>query len=292
MFRQREEALRDHFARLTAVLDGHGFTGDSGTQGRRGYTGDFLFAWLGATTPLPVHVWSVMAQLGSRLHFYEMPNDDVTDEELDDVLRGTPYRDKMRACCPSIRLFLKARLSEYHGVRGVPWDRKHDPEAVLEHIKRSARLLARCRSLASPDEGAGDIPGDQPPDSEQPFRAVTTLYNLARGRALVYGRRQLTTDDLPLVTRLALSSMPHERAKLVRALIANQGTLRTRDAARVLGVSLPTARRKMEEIARLGIAALNHCTQDARLILRPEWHWCLDLGADSGPHTVPSGFQG
>ena len=86
--------------------------------------------------------------------------------------------------------------------------------------------------------------------------------------------------------------MPHERAKLVRALIANQASLRTRDAARVLGVSLPTARRKMEDIARLGIAALKHRTQDARLILRPEWHWCLDLSADPGPHTPPSNLQG
>ena len=155
MFRQREEVLRDHFARLTAVLDGHGFTGDSGTQGRRGYTGDFLFAWLGAATPLPVHVWSVMAQLGSRLHFYEMPDEEVTDDELEEVLRGTSYREKMRACGSTVRWFLRTRFSEYNRVRGVRWDREHDPEAVLTHIKRSARLLARCRSLASTDEGPG-----------------------------------------------------------------------------------------------------------------------------------------
>jgi len=48
LFRGNEDALTDTFAILTAVLDGHGYTSDSGTQGRRGYTGDeYLFAWLG-----------------------------------------------------------------------------------------------------------------------------------------------------------------------------------------------------------------------------------------------------
>src|SRR5207245_594440 len=108
---------------------------------------------------------------------------------------------------------------------------------VMEHIKHTARLLARCRSFAPSDEGGGDIPGHRPPDAEQPFRAVATLYNLARGRALVYGRRELTADDLPLVTDVALSSMPHERAKLLRALIEHAGRLNTRRAGLALGVS-------------------------------------------------------
>ena len=88
LFRGREEDLIDNFTTLTAVLDGHGLTTDSGTHGRRGYVGDYLFAWLGATTPLPSKTWRIMAQLGSRLFFWPMPDDDPTDEELDDAITG------------------------------------------------------------------------------------------------------------------------------------------------------------------------------------------------------------
>src|SRR5262249_16803382 len=97
-FRQRQDDLRETFAILTAVLDGRGYTSDSGTQGRRGYTGDYLFGWLGATTPLPADVWDVMAQLGSRLLFYEMPDVEVDADQLDQALIGTPYRDRVETC--------------------------------------------------------------------------------------------------------------------------------------------------------------------------------------------------
>ena len=72
VFRGKEHELAQRFALLTRVLDGQGLMTDSGTHGRRGYRGDYLFAWLGCTTPFGPKVWEVMAQLGSRLFFYRM----------------------------------------------------------------------------------------------------------------------------------------------------------------------------------------------------------------------------
>lgn len=51
IFRGKQDELAERFSTLTRILDGHGYTTDSGTHGQRGYTGDYLFAWLGATTP-------------------------------------------------------------------------------------------------------------------------------------------------------------------------------------------------------------------------------------------------
>jgi hypothetical protein len=284
MFRQKEEGLRDQFSVLTAVLDGHGYTGDSGTQGRRGYTGDYLFTWIGATTPLPMHVWRVMAQLGSRLLFYEMPGGEVTDAELDEALSGVPYRDKLRACASCVSRFLSRRFCEYGGVRGVKWDAEANPLPVLKTIKGLARLLALCRSSLSADDRFDGTSGT-PADAEQPFRAQATLYNLARGRAMAHGRQHLIEEDLPLVAHVTLSSMPHERSRLLRALIRGQGWLTTKQVARVLGVSRPTARLKMGDLARLGIATLKDRDQFARLSLRPDWRWCLDLATVDHTHT-------
>ena len=50
LFGEDEKVLRKIFAIITSVLDGNGYTRESGTQGSRGYTGKYLFNWLGATT--------------------------------------------------------------------------------------------------------------------------------------------------------------------------------------------------------------------------------------------------
>jgi hypothetical protein len=72
IFRGKEDELTKEFSMITRVLDGQGLQSDSGTQGRRGYSGRHLFAWLGCTTPFDSRVWKVMSQLGSRLFFLLM----------------------------------------------------------------------------------------------------------------------------------------------------------------------------------------------------------------------------
>jgi hypothetical protein len=42
MFRGKQDELTERFSIITRILDGQGFTRDSGTHGQRGYTGDVL----------------------------------------------------------------------------------------------------------------------------------------------------------------------------------------------------------------------------------------------------------
>lgn len=53
LFGLRNEDLLGSFSILTRVLDGQGLSTDSGVHGRRGHTGDYIFAWIGCTTPIP-----------------------------------------------------------------------------------------------------------------------------------------------------------------------------------------------------------------------------------------------
>lgn len=290
MFRGKEEALTETFAVLTAVLDGHGYIGDSGTQGRRGYVGDYLFAWLGGTTPLPTHVWRVMAQLGSRLFFYAMPDGDLTDEDLDDALAGEPYRRRVESCRDAVGVFLPERFREYGGVRGVRWDRTGESPVMLNRLKALARLVAKLRGIVSvwKDRDGEDL-AYTPPNVEAPYRALQCLYNLARGRALLYGRTRLAPEDLDLVTDVALSSAPHERAKLLRALVEQGGSLTTARAADALHATAPTARKAMKALAVLGVGTLtgegDH-NEGAALTVAPEWRGCL--GLDPAPTHTPT----
>ncbi len=296
LFRGNEDGLTETFAILTAVLDGHGYTSDSGTQGQRGYTGDdYVFAWLGATTPLSTHVWKVMAQLGSRLFFYAMPENTATEEELVEALTGpVAYRKKVGCCHALVCALLKARLAELRGgVRTVAWNRSADPPGVVKAISRWATLLAKLRGVVSvTQEHARD--GEEfvsysPPNVEAPHRAAAVLYNLARGRALLWGRQQLAGEDVALVKHVALSSAPAERGILLRALLETPAGLTTAAATATLKVTAPTARKFMRTLALLDIAELAGDDESGhRLTLARGWGWCREPVGD----TEPFGFQG
>jgi len=69
IFGEREEDLRKSLSILTRVFDGEGLQTDSGIHGRRGYSGDYLFMFLAASTPISLKTWKAMSNFGSRLFF-------------------------------------------------------------------------------------------------------------------------------------------------------------------------------------------------------------------------------
>jgi hypothetical protein len=110
IFRGKQDELAERFSTLTRILDGQGYTTDSGTHGQRGYTGDYLFAWLGATTPFDPIVWKVMAQLGSRMFFLVM--DAAAEPTVQDLvsanLQPVVYEEGISQCRAVIHPFLDA----------------------------------------------------------------------------------------------------------------------------------------------------------------------------------------
>ena len=190
--------------------------------------------------------------------------------------------------------FLAARFRECQGVRGVKWNREHDSQAIRDRIKGLARLLAALRGVVSVWRGDGD--GEDltftPPNVEAPYRAAAVLYNLARGRALLWGRQHLLPEDLDLVTHVALSSAPHERTRLIRAAVEHGGKLTTGQSATALRASPPTARKAMKALGLLGLADLHGETDHATgglLTLRPEW--LTTLGLAPATDTGQDSFQ-
>ena len=72
IFGAKDDDLIKSFGILTRALDGEGLETDSGTHGKRGYKGDYLFMFLGGTTPIPPRVFKVMGNIGSRLFFLSL----------------------------------------------------------------------------------------------------------------------------------------------------------------------------------------------------------------------------
>ena len=105
----------ERFSIITRVLDGQGLISDSGTHGRRGYEGDYLFAWLGCTTPFDASVWRVMGQLGSRLFFYLL---DTHGGIKVDVFQGGSYLARLTECRREVSQFVDQLFAQYD-VRGL-----------------------------------------------------------------------------------------------------------------------------------------------------------------------------
>lgn len=273
IFRGKPDELAERFSIITRVLDGQGLTTDSGTHGQRGYTGDYLFAWIGCTTPFTDTVWEVMAQLGSRLFFLVM--DAGRGSTVQDMVKAhretQSYKEKGAICQREVGQFVEQLFIRFGDVRGVHWNAQDDPTDVLERIAQCATLLAVLRTPIPKD-------ASMTPQPESPLRANAVLYNLARGHALVQGRTQLSGDDVPMVARVTLSSIPQERREVLLAMANNEGQALTVKQVERAGLgSRHTAERAMQALDQLGVMKFEKGVigKPSRLSIRPEWAWCV-----------------
>ena len=274
IFRGKQDELVERFSIITRVMDGQGLSIDGGTHGRRNYTGDYLFAWIGCTTPLDSSVWGVMAQLGSRLFFLVM--DTVAQPSLEDLIganvQSVSRPESIQACQEAVKLHLEAVFTEHEGVKGREWKRQDDPREVLDGIARCAQLLSVMRTPVGSSE-------DEKPQPESAHRANAVLYNLARGHALVHGRTNLIADDLTVIGRVTLSSMPAERRAVLSAFHqTGKKELTVSDVVDATEVSRHRAENIMQQLDRLGIMRFSKegNGKPAHLSLADDWKWCVE----------------
>jgi hypothetical protein len=276
VFRGKEEVLIDRFSTLTRVLDGQGFMTDSGTHGQRGYRGDYLFSWLGCTTPLDGKVWRIMAQLGSRLFFLQLDQQEEQQgmegmlAQLTASSEGLPYNERLTACKTVIHRLLSA-LFDGQELRGIEWDKEQDTPEVQNGLMLLAVFIAHMRS------GPTSENEEQVVEKESPMRAYAILQNIARGHALAYGRTQLIPADLIPVAQVALSTVPYDYGQVFRALVQHK-ELTVAQVKDVLGLKAEeTAHKVMRGLERLKIVIWKQSGKGKTsfIYFTAEWEWCL-----------------
>ncbi len=259
VFRGKDEDLTQTFAILTSILDGDGYMVAGGSVGTRGYSDDIFFCWLGATTPFSPRTWRTMASLGPRILFYATVAQEPSIEDL--VKCQEEDSQEEQAMRLEMNLFLKHFFGT-HPPRSVPLKHVECSKAAAKVIANYARFIARLRAGLSLRESDDKTPAEAryaPPEKEHEFRLAKTLNVLARGSALVLGRRVVTDEDLVLLQHIASSSAPEVRRKVAVALIeltrerATAGgrwpfEIPLREVASRSGASLPTVRHYAEEL--------------------------------------------
>lgn len=268
-----QEAVYKRMSIMAPLMDGDGYTRDSGSHGQRGYTGkEYRFNFLGASTPLPPRAWRAMGTVGNRLVFHEKRSPSDTASVIDDVLDGSDYSERVNRCSEVVQAFLQQLWQEVDGIGSVQFNHAPDPSVrpILEHL---TQMIVSARAPIQKEL----------PQREGAHRIAHTLWSIARGHALLNGRRRVTVEDMHVCGRIALSTMPTERRPLIRALVDpdNQGRLTAIEVDDVTGVSRPTSHNRMELLETLEIATVAEIEGDGRatkvIELEDQFRWPTEL---------------
>jgi len=265
IFGKKKEDLRENLGILTRVLDGAGLSTDTGVQGRREFTGDCMFSMIGATTPFGYSLWDEMGRLGARMLFLSMDNN---QREIGDVIaeikEGLSYSDRKEACVKVVGEFVSGFWKEYDGFRSVSWDDSTIPDDLLNKVVNLAGILARLRGMI-PKMWVDNI-GDYQhgtPTIEDPARVTNLLLNIAKGRALIYGKNQIDKDSVPLLVRIVTSSCPMDRGIIFKELIRRENhEVHTSEVCSLTKVSPKTALQTMRNLEILEIAEISSVSEE------------------------------
>jgi hypothetical protein len=241
VFRSRGSDLHQRVSILAAVLDGHGYVSDSGAHGRRGHQGAFNFGWLGASTPLSEEAWRALAAIGPRLLFFDITRRHRSAEELARSMAAGDDDTALQECRAAVRTFISELYCAF-APGSVPLrsvEIGHDTRYLLALW---VQLMTRLRAGAH--------------GPEFPERPLKVLRLIAVGSALAHGRMHVADEDLALVGHVAMSSSGHTVARVLRALMASGGAMRTPDLTELTELSAPTVRRYMDLLQQRGVAVV------------------------------------
>ena len=146
-FDARREILTDNISTLTSIFDGNGHTRDSGAHPQRGYSGDYMFCFLAATTPMRSKFWNVLGKLGNRLCFLntsESQNADFASNFATQLRTLPPYGQRIETVSAVIHSYLDEHFSDEH-FRSIDWRRSQDSQDLVEKIVEYGMFSGKLR---------------------------------------------------------------------------------------------------------------------------------------------------
>jgi hypothetical protein len=165
--------------------------------------------------------------------------------------------------------------------------RSTEPESITmtPHLRlemvRLAKLIAQGRvevNRIAPAFGSTSTEEEYiPSKAEGPFRIILYLRTIAQALALVEGRNEVSTEDLGIIRLIAFSTINFTRREVLREVLFAGGILTSDVLENRLGVSRPTARSRMRELAATGIVSWSKGdgNRGESIILADEWKWLL-----------------
>lgn len=254
IFGRSDEMVKQLISDLVSIYDGE-YAKHSPTRGTVRYKS--FFSHIGCVTPMALNSRQVyMSAVGARFLFLRI--EPLSDEEKNDSMNGIFNKEIIQnnqdiaaivcSYCDQIRNFIE------HGV--IP----EINSEMEEKLKVLAKLTARARGIvitnpSSYEGNDGKKRTHYEVDDmqiEEPFRALKQLKKLAECLAIVNSNQIVGEEELSIVKRVVLSSMPVRRADILR--VFEKGTIFTvKEASEKLDKNNKTVRRNLDELVYLGI---------------------------------------
>jgi hypothetical protein len=205
-------------------------------------------------------------------------------KQLDDDF-GKKLKEMQKALFEYLKYFeigTEAIVVVENGLPKVSCNSAKDDELTKRCIVGLGRLLSRLRGVV-PTWHTQDTQGSDYAYGiatiEEPDRAITQLRNLARGHALSQGRNYITSQDLPIVIKVVLSTASIERVTIFDILISNKGRPTTTQITTSLNITPHTAHRTMVELNALGLVDMpsigDKPNTEKQIIIKSEFGWFL-----------------
>ena len=274
-----------------------------------------LFTWTGASVEIPYKVHKLLSYLGPKLYFYRIPLVEKTEDEYFERKQDDFHikRQLVKSALFEYLFYFEMNpdivIEEEQDTESMIWnghangdiDNKetnedgmlpkiemhpeHDDPNAYRMIIRLALMLAHLRaSVVIWDAGTqGSDYQYRFAHIEEASRAITQMYNFARGNALSEGRLSITLEDIPIVIHTVLSTASNERVKLFELLIEHRGVLTTDIVCKSFDITAPTARRTMTELRATKLVddisgtanAAGHYNAEMTIKLKPKFDWVL-----------------
>lgn len=253
---QREETVKKILGDLTSIYD-DSFGKHSGARGTVRYHA--FFSILGCVTPQAINRHQrYMNQIGPRFLFFRVPTSEETEVNQaleiiwsfsDSKAKFTEAQKKVSAYC-------------YQLAQKVPEIQLNkESKEVQDQLNSLAKFIARARGMVitkqaefyNSDNEKVTFYEPLEVQIEEPFRALLQLRVLARSLAVVSGKQEVGVEELELVKKVALSSMPADRALLLSVIATEDKQWSAKEIADQLGISHKTALRQMDELVSLKV---------------------------------------
>jgi hypothetical protein len=213
-----------------------------GNSDSKGYHSKFNF--LAGMTPDIEKAWSLNT-LGERFLMYRIWVENRREharQALNNVRNGSGYTGVRKQLQGEVRQFMD-NLERYKPLVD---------DETAEKILDLAEVLSTCRTYVYRDRN-----DDMPclPQAEMAARVAKQLMRIGMSVALVRGRERVGEEEVDLMRRVALDSLPANRRLLLQALYeckSPMGEPLARFAEAVPRISSNSVRRELENLSELG----------------------------------------
>jgi hypothetical protein len=240
LFSMRQDKINKILGDLQSVSDGD-YEKISGVGGGVQWKGHLSFIGCITPTALAEHQ-HYLAKIGSRFLIYHVPPQ--TDEQHSEGFDMQRQREEQAAKIAKFRQLVHA-----HAAAVLKASVKIKPETDAQNrlVEDLAKFVARGRAAAYwPKVEWSESPELAGMQVEEPYRLYDQLRILSHALARVHGRDEVTDHELELLRRVALSTIPVSRARVLQALL--EGGVARQDLPDKTGLGKHRTWRALDEL--------------------------------------------